>query len=141
MDMMDVETKKEVEIKNIIDIFLENLRINHQTKDNESFGEYQLISEEDLNVEQLILRNPEFGAKLLKNFRKVLHREIRDWTIQPLQKKQTSFNRKINENLSSLYLQTKSNQKNNVSVSGKVDSVSEKVDSVSEKVDSNLPSH
>ena len=133
---MDEEAKKEIEIKNITDILLENLRINNQSNDSASFVEYQLLSEEEVNVEHLEFRNPEFGAKLVKKFRGVLHREIRDWTIQPFQKKQTMFNRKINDNLSFVLSQVQSNQKYLDSLNVKVDTNQETIHSVNEKVDS-----
>jgi FkbM family methyltransferase len=149
--MMDEKMIKEIKIKNIEDIIEENLRIQNQGATQENPEEYHDLTEEDLNMEQLDLRDPEYGAKFLKSIRKILHREIRDWTLQPLQKKQTSYNRRINENFLFVYSEiqafkkiidgfdenVESNQDAIRSVNEKVESNQDAIRSVNEKVESN----
>ena len=131
---MDEETKKEIELKNLIDICIENLRINNQEKNEKSEG-FKVLTEDDVNIEQLIFRNPEIGSKILGKVRKTLHREIRDWSIQPLQKKQTLLNRKINDNLSNIFLEIQSLQNKIEPVKYKVESNKNTILSVKGKLD------
>jgi FkbM family methyltransferase len=95
---MDDKQIKKIEIKNIADILAENLRIINEPEENYE-EESSLFSEEETNIEILNLRNTELGNKILKTARNVLHREIRHWIIQPLQTKQTAFNRKTVKNV------------------------------------------
>lgn len=98
---MDDKTAKEIEKKNLIDILEENLRIiNTKIPEKEEpipKEELPFISDDDANLEQIELKSLDYGHKILKPIRKFLHREIRDWIINPIQLKQTKFNLKQKE--------------------------------------------
>ena len=93
---MDDETAKKIEKQNLAEILEENMRIiNAKMPEKEeefSSEDTSLISEDDANLEQLEFKNLNYGNKILKPIRKLLHREIRDWIINPIQIKQTEFN-------------------------------------------------
>ena len=64
---MDEKIKKEIKIKNIQDIIEENLRIQNQRENSAEPKEYQNLTEEEINVEHLDLRDPGHGTKFLKS--------------------------------------------------------------------------
>ncbi len=123
---MTKEFEKKIEIKNLADIVSENLRIlnskkNESSKTNKKFIEATKktvdkhtnqfnekqripISSEEGNVNILeTSKDIERGKSYLKGARKILHREIQDWVVQPFQIKQTRFNQKALRNIKEIY--------------------------------------
>jgi len=123
---MENELKKKIELKNLKDMVSENLRIlepkeQNNSSDNEKIqdtDESQVIekssiispsydrppiSEEDVDVINLDLKDESAGKKILKKGRKLLHRDIRHWVVLPLQRKQTDFNQKVTDSIHEIY--------------------------------------
>jgi len=112
-------SKEKIQIKNLNDILKENLRIleyeelnklengndftNQKPKIKEPSYDREKFSDDEYNLTLLDLRTISQGKKSLKKIRLLLHREIRDWVILPLEKKQSEINAKIIRNLTKVY--------------------------------------
>ena len=68
----------------------------------------EIFSEEEINVGELELKNPNTGNRLIRKLRILLHNEIRDWIVRPFQKKQTKFNRKVAQSITTIKTKTDS---------------------------------
>ena len=129
--------KEEIEINNIKDILKENLRIiNEPSEEKDEELDGSLFSEEEVNIERLDLRSTELGNKILKIPRNILHREIRHWIIQPLQKKQTAFNRKTVENVEMINQKTHYLEEGLDGTTNKINSLEEGLDGTTNKINS-----
>ncbi|MDH3619169.1 MAG: sulfotransferase [Nitrosopumilus sp.] len=117
---MQNNTKEKIKINNLNDILKENLRILESdnelnTLDNtdDLFDQESKIQKSSYNRESFsndehdltILDLPDIskGKKSLRKIRFLLHREIRDWVVFPLQRKQSEINSKIIHNFNEIY--------------------------------------
>ena len=109
---MQNNTKEKIKINNLNDILKENLRIlesddelnthdntndlsDQESKIQKSSYNRESFSNDEYDLTILDLPDISKGKKSLRKIRFLLHREIRDWVVFPLQKKQSEINSKI----------------------------------------------
>ena len=125
---MEKESLKKTELKNIKETLTENLRILNKQNTIESIEETNFqsndsfivrnfipskypssnwihVSDEEVDVTQLDLKSYDLGKKILRQPRKILHTEIRNWILFPFQQKQTRFNSKSIQNIIKIYFE------------------------------------
>ncbi len=117
---MQNNSKEKIKIKNFNDILKDNLRIldsenqlNKIENNNDSSDQESKIQKSSFNRESFsndehnltILDLPDIskGKKSLRKIRFLLHREIRDWIVSPLERKQSEINSKIIRNCDEIY--------------------------------------
>jgi len=123
---MENDSVKKIKLKNLQDVISENLRIHNEKKLQSTSKTIELhsseqninpeqnepkkspnnrisVSDEELDVMQLELKDFNAGKKFLKSIRKNLHKEIRDWVLFPFQLKQTDFNQKTFQNFTQAF--------------------------------------
>jgi len=111
--------KDEIKQKTMKEMLSENLRLyDEETKPKkkpesefavpiqEPIHNRKTISSEELDLHLLDLKKISYGKSILKYPRKLLHREILEWLIFPIQEKQTSFNQKTVQNLTQIFSET-----------------------------------
>jgi len=113
-------TKKKTKINNLNDILKENLRIlesdnelntldntnylpDQESKILEPSYNRERFSDDECNLALLDLPTISKGKKSLRKIRLLLHREIRDWVVFPLQAKQSEINAKIIRSFNEVY--------------------------------------
>jgi len=122
---LEKELVNKIKTDNLKDILSENLRLEagDKVEEIEKLPKRQPITEEELNVEQLELKDPSIGNKILKRPRTRLHKDIRYWVVSPFQNKQTKFNRKAVQSFSQAF--------------NEIDYHSERIDENAKKISSN----
>jgi len=113
-------TKEKIKINNLNDILKENLRIlesdnelntldntnylpDQESKILEPSYNRERFSDDECNLALLDLSIIPKGKKSLRKIRLLLHREIRDWVVFPLQTKQSEINAKIIRSFNEVY--------------------------------------
>jgi len=158
---MENDSVKKIKLKNLKDVLIENLRIHNEkklqstSKTIESHASEQNInpeqnepkkppynrisvSEEELDVMQLELKDLNAGKKSLKSIRKSLHKEIRDWVLSPFQRKQTDFNRKTFQNFTQAFTELDySSERIDVNLK-KIWDLQTKIDSTKNEIDQSI---
>jgi len=160
---MENDSVKKIKLKNLKDVLIENLRIHNEkklqstSKTIESHASEQNInpeqnepkkppykrisvSEEELDVMQLELKDLNAGKKSLKSIRKSLHKEIRDWVLSPFQRKQTDFNRKTFQNFTQAFTELDYSSKRIDANLKKIWDLQTKIDSTKNEIDQKLAS-
>jgi len=90
---------------------------------------------ESYNLSSTPLRDIISGKRFLRKYRKLLQSEILDWTLTPFLDKQTYFNKRTTEILSSLNSKQESIESTLSSLNSKQESIESRVDAIKKEFD------
>ena len=117
---MQNNTKEKTKINNLNDTLKENLRILESDNELNALDNANYLSDQESKILEPSYNRERFsddeydlafldlpaiskGKKSLRKIRLLLHREIRDWVVFPLQIKQSKINAKIIRNFNEVY--------------------------------------